>query len=276
LSSSLNLIQNQPIVRDRLQFIGGLLINNGHHTSTNASNLINNNSFHFNNNNNNHNNNTSSSSLTLNNNHLSADTISSVVSSVASGQNLLANNNSYTSINNNNNDKNNMTHSADNNLNNSLDVLQNTYTFSNSSSWTGQGNDDELEDFDSDINIKSLTFRNGKHNSSSASFGRQKRQLNKEQAQFNKFVREEVAKKFGENFLLQHEVNQLQSSIMEIIKNEAIATLLPKNTTSKRAWTLAKVSLRSLKRDLTRKQQGITTYTNNTSTNNNNNSSKRN
>lgn len=35
---------------------------------------------------------------------------------------------------------------------------------------------------------------------------------------------------------------------------EAIATFLPKDTTPARAWTLAKVSLRSLKRDLRRKQ----------------------
>ena len=41
-----------------------------------------------------------------------------------------------------------------------------------------------------------------------------------EQAQFNKFVREEVTKRFGENFLLQHEVNQLESSIMDIIKSK--------------------------------------------------------
>jgi hypothetical protein len=42
--------------------------------------------------------------------------------------------------------------------------------------------------------------------------------ITEEQAQFNKFVREEVSKKFGEDFLLQHEVNQLESSIMELIK----------------------------------------------------------
>ena len=35
---------------------------------------------------------------------------------------------------------------------------------------------------------------------------------------------------------------------------EAIASFLPKDTTPARAWTLAKVSLRSLKRDLRRKQ----------------------
>jgi len=100
-----------------------------------------------------------------------------------------------------------------------------------------------------------------------------------EQAQFNKFVREEVSKKFGEDFLLQHEVNQLESSIMELIKckfspskiaflkilynsllisilfqAEAISSFLPKDTSPSRAWTLAKVSLRSLKRDLRRKQ----------------------
>ena len=90
-------------------------------------------------------------------------------------------------------------------------------------------------------------------------------------------MREEVSKKFGDDFLLDHEVNQLESSIMEIIKSkknnkqnedflfkkcfhlflfsdEALSTYLPKNTTPARAWTLAKVSLRSLKRDLRRKQ----------------------
>ena len=97
-------------------------------------------------------------------------------------------------------------------------------------------------------------------------------------------MREEVSKKFGEDFLLQHEVNQLESGIMEIIKcrtkftlfvclqylkkkqkifiyayvskflAEALSTYLPKDTTPARAWTLAKVSLRSLKRDLRRKQ----------------------
>ena len=41
---------------------------------------------------------------------------------------------------------------------------------------------------------------------------------------------------------------------MKILIAEAIATFLPKDTTPARAWTLAKVSLRSLKRDLRRKQ----------------------
>lgn len=132
------------------------------------------------------------------------------------------------------------------NLSNSLDVLQNTFNFSNPSNWNA--NSDDLEDFETDLSMKPVqtqpnTTGNG-----------QKRHLNKEQAQFNKFVRDEVSKKFGENFLLQHEVNQLESSAMELIKNEAISSFLPKDTSSARAWTLAKVSLRSLKRDLRRKQ----------------------
>ena len=39
-----------------------------------------------------------------------------------------------------------------------------------------------------------------------------------------------------------------------LFSDEALSTYLPKNTTPARAWTLAKVSLRSLKRDLRRKQ----------------------
>ena len=45
------------------------------------------------------------------------------------------------------------------------------------------------------------------------------------------------------------------------MKDEAIASFLPKDTTPVRAWKLAKVSLRSLKRDLRRKQ-GINTSIN--------------
>lgn len=128
----------------------------------------------------------------------------------------------------------------------SLDVLiQNPFNFSNSSSWNT--NDDDLDDSDADIGLKQPLQSNATPSS-------QKRHLNKEQAQFNKFVREEVSKKFGEDFLLQHEVNQLEISIMESIKTEAIASFLPKDTTPIRAWKLAKVSLRSLKRDLRRKQ----------------------
>ena len=44
-----------------------------------------------------------------------------------------------------------------------------------------------------------------------------------EQAQFNKFVREEVCKKFGDAYLLSHEVNQLERSIMELIKSTPLA-----------------------------------------------------
>jgi hypothetical protein len=39
-------------------------------------------------------------------------------------------------------------------------------------------------------------------------------------------VREEVSKKFGEDFLLEHEVNQLESSMMEIIKSNNLFSLL--------------------------------------------------
>lgn len=40
-------------------------------------------------------------------------------------------------------------------------------------------------------------------------------------------------------------------------EGKAIASYLPKETSATRAWTLAKVSLRSLKRDLRRKQAKI-------------------
>ncbi len=89
--------------------------------------------------------------------------------------------------------------------------------FNNSACWNG--NEDDLDDLDTELSIKSV---NQSSTSSSQAPGRgvlAKRQLNKEQAQFNKFVREEVSKKFGEDFLLQHEVNQLESSVMDMIKS---------------------------------------------------------
>lgn len=137
------------------------------------------------------------------------------------------------------------------NINGSIEVLQSNFNFPNTASWNA--NEDDLDDFETDLSLKLPPQpTQGTPNSGV------KRHLNKEQAQFNKFVREEVSKKFGEDFLLQHEVNQLESSVMESIKIEAISSFLPKDTTPARAWTLAKVSLRSLKRDLRRKQ-GITT-----------------
>ncbi|RNA23876.1 leucine-rich repeat-containing 45 [Brachionus plicatilis] len=185
---------------------------------------------------------------------------------IQQNQSIQQNNNSLTSHNDQNSSNNNINKQRSNQnlinnsnkttllqhndaLNTSLDVLTNTFNFSNSSSWNG--NEDDLEDFETEINLKPVPTN---LTTSSSSAGNQKRHLNKEQAQFNKFVREEVSKKFGEDFLLQHEVNQLESSIMELIKSEAIASFLPKDTTPARAWTLAKVSLRSLKRDLRRKQ----------------------
>ena len=49
--------------------------------------------------------------------------------------------------------------------------------------------------------------------------------LTEEQAQFNKFVRDEVAKKYGENFLLEHEVNQLETPVMDKIKGKYLSFL---------------------------------------------------
>lgn len=38
-------------------------------------------------------------------------------------------------------------------------------------------------------------------------------------------MREEVSKKFGDDFLLQHEVNQLDSSVMELIKSKYLPNI---------------------------------------------------
>jgi hypothetical protein len=92
---------------------------------------------------------------------------------------------------------------------NFANLIQN---FSNSSSFEHE----DLDELENEMNTKPFNANTNNHQQHQTT----KRHLNKEQAQFNKFVREEVTKRFGENFLLQHEVNQLESSIMDLIKSK--------------------------------------------------------
>jgi len=82
---------------------------------------------------------------------------------------------------------------------------------------------------------------------------------NNQQRLFNKFVRESVEQKLGKEFLLLHEIQEIDQEVMETIKREALQTYPPINIRPRRAWHLAKASLRCRRRSLRRQQEKIVT-----------------
>lgn len=76
-----------------------------------------------------------------------------------------------------------------------------------------------------------------------------------QQRLFNKFVREKVEARLGKDFLLLHEIQEINSDIMEEIKKEALEAYPPINIRPRRAWHLAKASLRCRRRSLRRQKE---------------------
>lgn len=73
---------------------------------------------------------------------------------------------------------------------------------------------------------------------------------NKQQRQFNTFVRESINQLLGADFMKTHDVQDIDQQVMEMIRKEAVENYLPDNIRPRRAWHLAKASLRTLKRTL--------------------------
>lgn len=73
---------------------------------------------------------------------------------------------------------------------------------------------------------------------------------NKQQRIFNTFVRESINQLLGADFMRTHDVQDIDSQVMEMIRKEAVENYLPDNIRPRRAWHLAKASLRTLKRTL--------------------------
>lgn len=73
---------------------------------------------------------------------------------------------------------------------------------------------------------------------------------NKQQRQFNTFVRDSINQLLGHDFMRTHDVQDIDSQVMEMIRKEAVENYLPENIRPRRAWHLAKASLRTLKRTL--------------------------
>lgn len=76
-----------------------------------------------------------------------------------------------------------------------------------------------------------------------------------QQRLFNKFVREKVESRLGKDFLLLHEIQEINGDIMEEIKKEALEAYPPINIRPRRAWHLAKASLRCRRRSLRRQKE---------------------
>lgn len=73
---------------------------------------------------------------------------------------------------------------------------------------------------------------------------------NKQQRIFNTFVRESINQLLGPDFMRTHDVQDIDAQVMEMIRKEAVENYLPENIRPRRAWHLAKASLRTLKRTL--------------------------
>jgi len=80
-------------------------------------------------------------------------------------------------------------------------------------------------------------------------------ETNNQQRFFNKYVRESVERKLGKDFLLLHEIQEISSDVMEEIKREALQAYPPVNIRPRRAWHLAKASLRCRRRSLRRQKE---------------------
>ena len=72
----------------------------------------------------------------------------------------------------------------------------------------------------------------------------------KQQRIFNTFVRESINQLLGPDFMRTHDVQDIDSQVMEMIRKEAVEHYLPDNIRPRRAWHLAKASLRTLNRTL--------------------------
>lgn len=81
---------------------------------------------------------------------------------------------------------------------------------------------------------------------------------NKQQRQFNTFVRESINQLLGPDFMRTHDVQDIDAEVMEMIRKEATENYLPDNIRPRRAWHLAKASLRTLKRTLNNQKEPST------------------
>jgi len=87
-------------------------------------------------------------------------------------------------------------------------------------------------------------------NNSAASINKR----NKQQRIFNTFVRESINQLLGPDYMRTHDVQDIDAQVMEMIRKEAVENYLPENIRPRRAWHLAKASLRTLKRTLNNKK----------------------
>lgn len=100
-----------------------------------------------------------------------------------------------------------------------------------------------------------LELTNNMHQTTKAATAKETEESNNQQRFFNKYVRESVEKKLGKDFLLLHEIQEISPEVMEEIKREALLAYPPVNIRPRRAWHLAKASLRCRRRSLRRQKE---------------------
>lgn len=127
---------------------------------------------------------------------------------------------------------------------------------------------DDLEDYDesSDDEKETIQFRKKPKLSNDSSpysanqlaltpKNKDNEESNNQQRLFNKYVRESVESRLGKEFLLLHEIQEIDHDVMEVIKKEALIHYPPINIRPRRAWHLAKASLRCRRRSLRRQKE---------------------
>lgn len=90
---------------------------------------------------------------------------------------------------------------------------------------------------------------------SSNSKSKEYEESHNQQRLFNKYVRENVETRLGKEFLLLHEIQEINHDVMESIKKDALEMYPPINIRPRRAWHLAKASLRCRRRSLRRQKE---------------------
>lgn len=215
-----------------------------------------------------------------NQNNNSPDTIYITTDSITNSINNICNNvnNSLSNLNHTNNMNNNMNNKSElifindltptnfldmnnnnnNHNNNNTNHLQNNTLFINNNHLNTSNNSNN-QNSNNNINgnhvIKLNNLNSPMSTKEMPSLKVKDEESNNQQRFFNKFVRESVEKRLGKDFLLFHEIQEIDQNIMEEIKREALQAYPPVHIRPRRAWHLAKASLRCRRRSLKRQKE---------------------
>lgn len=115
--------------------------------------------------------------------------------------------------------------------------------------------DESSEDEKETIQIRKKPKTTYPSNQPNPSKSKEYEEGHNQQRLFNKYVRESVENRLGKEFLLLHEIQEIDHEVMESIKKDALESYPPINIRPRRAWHLAKASLRCRRRSLRRQKE---------------------